>query len=154
MVWIAGVVMLIMMLHVVADVVGRYVFASPIDGTLEIVSGYYMVALVFLPLAYVTRKNGHIFVELFTMRLRPSRVSLMDAAAETLAFLYVGFLAWECGVEAWRRTMDGEAWETAEGLVAIWPSRWLLPLGLGLMAICLLTRIAFYIRRYRREVSQ
>ena len=60
---IAGVFVVVMMLHIVADVLAKWLFNYPIVGTLEIVANYYMVALIFLPLAYVQRAGGHIIVE-------------------------------------------------------------------------------------------
>src|SRR5690606_21040729 len=54
-----------MMLHVCADVTGRYFFNHPLVGTTEIVSGWYMVAVAFLPWAYLARTDNHIVAELF-----------------------------------------------------------------------------------------
>ena len=48
--WIGGAALILMMLHIAADVVARYIFNAPLHGTVEIVSAYYMVAVVFLPL--------------------------------------------------------------------------------------------------------
>ena len=63
---IAGVFMVAMMLNIVADVLSKWLLNFPIDGTLEFVANYYMVGLIFLPLAYVQRAGGHIVVEIFT----------------------------------------------------------------------------------------
>ncbi len=46
-------VTIVMMFHIVADVFAKYAFNSPIEGTIETVAGYYMVAVVFFPFAYV-----------------------------------------------------------------------------------------------------
>ncbi|MCY4548836.1 MAG: TRAP transporter small permease [Defluviicoccus sp.] len=142
---VAGVLILVMMVHVTADVFGRLAFSAPIDGTLEIVAGYYMVAVVFLPLAHVSRGEGHIFIELFTRGL-PERVrSCLDAAAATLTLFYVALMAWQTAVEAMIQTEGGELWETADDLIVIWPSRWLIPIGCALMAVlfaCLVLRHA------------
>ena len=142
---VAGVLILVMMVHVTADVFGRLAFSAPISGTLEIVAGYYMVAVVFLPLAHVSRGEGHIFIELFTRGL-PYRVrSWMDAGAAVLTLLYVTLMAWQCAVEAAIQTEGGELWETADDLIVIWPSRWLIPIGCALMAVlfaCLVARHA------------
>lgn len=70
---IAGLSIIVMMMHIVADVTGRYLLGTPISGTTEIVSGYYMVAAVFLPLAYVARTEGHIAVELYS-KLDPAKL--------------------------------------------------------------------------------
>ena len=142
---IAGVLILVMMVHVTADVFGRLAFSAPINGTLEIVAGYYMVAVVFLPLAHVSRGDGHIFIELFTRGL-PDRVrSWMDAGAATLTLAYVALMAWQTSIEALIQTEGGEMWETADDLIVIWPSRWLIPVGCALMAVlfaCLVARHA------------
>ena len=130
----AGVLVLVMMVHVAADVFGRLTFSAPIDGTLEIVAGYYMVAVVFLPLAYVSRGEGHIFIELFTRRLPPRLLAGLDGAAALLTFVYIGLMGWQTAVEALIQTEGGEMWETADDLITIWPSRWLLPVGCALMA--------------------
>jgi TRAP-type C4-dicarboxylate transport system permease small subunit len=151
---VGGIALSTMMVHVVADVVGRTFLGKPIDGTLEIVSGYYMVAVVFLPLAYVTRYNEHIYVELFTRRLRGGRIALLDAAVELLAFLFVSFLAWQSTVEAVTRTADGETWETAEGLIAMWPSRWLLPISFLLMTLYLAGRVGACLRASRADRTE
>ena len=66
---VGGVAIILLMLHVVADVMGRELFRFPLEGTLEIVSFYYMVAVTFFPLAYVCHNEGHISVELFTKNL-------------------------------------------------------------------------------------
>ena len=46
-----------MMLHVSADVTGRYLLRRPIDGTTEIVSAYYMVIVAYLPWAYLAQER-------------------------------------------------------------------------------------------------
>lgn len=135
---IGGVAIVFMMLHIVADVAMKYLLNDPIDGTTEIVAAYYMVSAVFLPLAYVAFTSGHLVVELFTRRLRdyPLRLLIGFTGLATLAYLI--FVMYHTAVEAVRRTKEGEAWETSVDLLAVWPSRWLLPIGLAAMAIYVL----------------
>ena len=57
----------------------------------------------------------------------------------TLAYLL--FVIYCTGEEAILRTREGEAWETSVDLVAVWPSRWLLPISGGLMCLYLVLRI-------------
>ena len=71
--WVSGAALLLMMLHIAADVALRYLFSAPLHGTVEIVSTYYMVAVVFLPLALIELRNGHIVVELVSQHF-PARV--------------------------------------------------------------------------------
>ena len=55
---LAGIIIMVMMIHISADVAAKYLLNDPIDGTLEIVAAYYMVVIVFFPLAYVTITRG------------------------------------------------------------------------------------------------
>lgn len=135
---VGGVAMVLMMLHIVADVATKYLFNDPIDGTTEIVAAYYMVAVVFLPVAYVTFKEGQLIVELFTGWMSNRPLSLLDGFAGFASLAYLLFIVYYTGAEAVRRTIEGEAWETSVELVAVWPSRWVLPIGLAVMALYVL----------------
>ncbi len=131
----AGILIILMMIHVAVDVFCRIVLNAPLYGTLEIVAGYYMVAVVFLPLAYVSGGEGHIFIELFTSKLPPRVNACLDAFTGLLTLLYVVLLAWQSGMEAIWQTEGREKWETADDFITIWPSRWLIPIGCALMGL-------------------
>src|SRR4030066_331803 len=65
-----GMLFVLMMLGA-ADVVGRYLFNSPIQGTME-VSELLLAGIVFFGWAYTQAARGHITVDLFFSRI-PSR---------------------------------------------------------------------------------
>lgn len=134
----AGAAMILMMGHIVADVAMKYVLNDPIDGTTEIVAAYYMAATVFLPLAYVAVSGEHLDVALFTPRLSALRLKILSFLGLLATALYLGFIAYHGVVEALRRTAEGEAWETSVTLLAVWPSRWFLPIGAGAMGLYVL----------------
>ncbi len=144
--WFACVLTVLMMLHVTADVVGRYVFNSPIVGTLEIVSAYYMAGLSFLPLALITRERGHIIVELFTNWMSLRGRTLLDATVAILSLVYVAMFTWQTILIALEKTAIREAREAGTGFVPIWQSRWVVPVGFGLMAVYL---FIYIIRDFR-----
>lgn len=144
---VAGIIMLLMMLQIVADVAGRMIFNSPLDGTTEIVSGYYMVAVIFFPLAYVSHNDGHIMVELFTRHLPERRIAWLETVIGAICLAFVVWFTWESIVSAWISTGRDEQWETSKGLVTIWPSRWFIPLGLVLMGIYMIFRLVEDIRK-------
>lgn len=148
---LAGFVGLLMMLHVTADVIGRTLFHHPLSDTLEIVSAYYMVAIAFLPLAWIARQRGHIIVELFTGWMSKRRVGALDAIVGLVTFFYIAFFTYEVTLVAIDRTHIGETWESATGFVAVWPSRWLVPAGFGLMAFYVLFNAWRDFRRARGE---
>ena len=100
-----------------------------------------MVASVFLPLAYVTFSEGHLIVELFTSKMSGRPLRLLTAISGVVPVFYLFFLIFVTVDEAILRTLDGEAWETSVDLVAVWPSRWLLPIGLTAMGLIVIAQV-------------
>ena len=143
---LGGVAIVALMLHVCADVVGKYFFNQPIMGTLEIVSRYYMVACVFLPLAWVQLRRQHLTVEMFTMGLSERRLAALDGAVALLGFAYVAVLTWLVFGQAVDATRDNEFLSLTFYDLPAWPSRWVLPVSFGLFALVLLLQAWFDLR--------
>jgi TRAP-type C4-dicarboxylate transport system permease small subunit len=137
----ASVVTVVMMFHIVADVFAKYAFNSPIEGTIETVAGYYMVAVVFFPFAYVACTEGHIIVELFTRGMSKRKLMRLDGIIAIATFLYMAVFTWKTVEEAILRTEQLEIWETGTSMIPIWPSRWLIPIGCGVMAVYVVYRL-------------
>ena len=136
--WLSCAIGFVMMMHVTLDVAGRVIFDHPLSGTIEIVSGYYMVAVTFLPLAYISRKEGQIVVELFTRGLSARSLSRFSRVINVITVAYLFLVAWKTTEMAIEQTLEGENWESATGFITIWPSRWALPIGFGTMAVYIL----------------
>ena len=128
---------MLMMIHVNVDVFSRYLFNRPVPGTLEIVSNYYMVAVVFLPLAMVERNNAHISVELVSQHLPLRPRMLLIAFASLASAAYFAAFTWQTWFDAIAKFELGEY---IRGQIAIinWPSRFVLPLGCALITLVLL----------------
>jgi len=148
--WIAIAAGLLMMLHVTADVIGRTVFNHPLAGTTEIVSGYYMIAVSFLPWAWISAKEGHIRVEIFTTSMSPRRRAWLDVGVALLTLAYVAAFTWQTFERAVHATAVRESWEAPSGFLPVWLSHWLLPLGGALMAAYLLLWVLAEIARLAR----
>lgn len=137
---IAGIAMALMMLHVMADVVGKYVLHKPVPGTAEVVANYYMIAGVFLPLAWVEAKNGSIVVELVfdlvSARAQKAMVFIAHLCT-TIFYAGLGWFSWDVAMRAYRinETLDG-IWR-----VVIWPAKFMLPLGLAIAVVVLILRM-------------
>jgi len=133
---ISGYILFFMMLLITVDVTGRYVFSSPIPGTLEFTE-FLIVFVVFFSLAYVQLTKRHICVELVTQRL-PGKVG--DALAVFVLVIAAVFFAlmcwqsWYAGVSAW------EYREASDGLVQIpvYPPKLAIPFGSALIAFQML----------------
>ncbi|MEC9435590.1 MAG: TRAP transporter small permease [Pseudomonadota bacterium] len=137
---VAAVALTLMMAHVTVDVAGKYLLNAPVPVTLEMVSNYYMVAVVFLPLAAVEKVNGHIHVELIYSALPRVGRRLLDVTAHALALGFFAMLMRYSWVSAVRKFNVGEFIMGTYPLL-IWPSRFLVPVGCALIAALLVLRL-------------
>lgn len=138
--------LLVMMVHITADVVARGVFNSTVIGTLETVSYYHMVIAVFLPLAFVERTGENIRVDLFVQRLPRVGQLILYCLACLIGLAFFGALAWQSGIDAWRSTVRQET-IMSNFLFYIWPSRWALPIGFGAAFLAILNNLVQAIAR-------
>lgn len=136
--WIAGIAITLMMLHVAADVVGKTVFHQPMTATLEIVAWYYMVATVFLPVAYIQVRKKHLMVELFTRQMEPRAMARLEGLIAVLGAVYVGTLFVLTLDQAIISTADGELQDVTFFDLPVWPSRWFLPVAVGAMTLIMI----------------
>ena len=133
---LGGICLIFMMLHIALDVALKYVFNSPIEGTLEIVSYYYMVGVVFLPLAMTELRHEHINVDLFVQML-PHRISSFFYAFGCLVSLvFFSVLAYQTYQDAWHAYSVTEVM-MGSIYVTIWPARWILPISFTVIVLAI-----------------
>lgn len=140
--WLGMFAALLMVTHVSADVASRTVFNSPIEGTTEFVSAYYMVAVAYLPWAWIARNDGHIRVEVFSSFLPQRAIEWLDIGVKILTIAYISFFVWRATLRAIEQYYAGEVWQAGTKYLAIWPSRWVLPVAGTLMIVYLVARVA------------
>lgn len=131
---IGGLLLLVMMLHVTLDVGMKYLFNQPVPGTLEVVSYYYMVGAVFLPIAFVEMTRGSVAVDLFYDKFsRPFQILCMGLVLALCTAVYAG-LGWITYGDAIRSFNSGEV-VMGPVTVVVWPSRFVLPISFALGAL-------------------
>lgn len=131
---VAGAGMLAMMLLVVLDVTFKYVFHQPIQGTLEIVSFYFMAACSFLPFAYVQKLEGHIVMTLATEQMPAAALRILIVIVYLFSAAYLILFTYASGVAAMKMALVSESTTVINTEILIWPARWFVPVGAGLMA--------------------
>lgn len=138
---LAGLAVIVLILHITLDVITRSFLSMPISGTILFVSQMYMPIIAFLPLAFAERKDGHISVELVHERL-PTRVQrITEFFAHSLSLTVFGALAIRNWSEALAKYRIGAA-EMEGGLrIPTWPSYFILPIGFALIMAVLVYRI-------------
>ena len=130
----------LMMVHVTLDVILSQFIAEPLPGTVDYVSYYYMVGLVFLPLPFVEYTNEHIRVDLIHDLLPGVARTALDMLALALSVVFYGLLTWQTWTDAVEKYLIGEQ-SMGMAAVTIWPGRFFLPVGAGLMVLLLLAKL-------------
>lgn len=138
---VAGAALVLMMLQITADVLLRTVVGTPLPQTIEFVSFYYMLAVVFLPLGVVEFAGHHVSVNLLSARLGRGGRRLLQLLAMVAGFGYFALMTYETAQSAAENYVIGEYLMGAFALPT-WPGRFFLPVGCGLYTLVLLYRIA------------
>lgn len=138
---LGGVGICLMMLLTTLDVAGKYLLNRPIPGVAEIIASYFMISAVFLPLADTEKRGEPIAVDLFYERMPLGGRLLCNLLGIVLTAVFYGVMAWQNMQVALDAYAIGEyvsgAWD-----VVIWPSKFLIPLGLACAFAVLAWRIA------------
>jgi len=145
--------MFAMLLHVTLDVAGKWLLGTPLPVTIEMTSNYYMVGVVFFPLAAVELRNGHITVEIISQYLKPRIRRILIAAVSLMGVVYFSLLT----TRTWHDAVNKyEIGEYLYGTVPlqIWPTRFFIPLGCGLLVIVLLWKAIMLLRGTDRLVGE
>jgi TRAP-type C4-dicarboxylate transport system permease small subunit len=132
---VAEVAIALMMLHITAEVLMRWLFKHSLDAVPEIVAYYYMAGLIFFALAHVTRTNNHIAAEIFTQNLTLRARESLEGIIALAMCGFMTIIAWQTTTEAIAMTSASEIHQAATVNLPKWPARWFLPVGSALMAL-------------------
>jgi TRAP-type C4-dicarboxylate transport system permease small subunit len=138
--FLACAAVVLMMLHITFDVFMRFI-GRPIPATVTIVPHYYMLPIIFLPLALAERNNAHITVEIFVQLLRRSwqrALAVLSWAVAAGVFGILLYQTWLDAVEKWR---VGTFMMEVDWKIPIWASYFFLPAGFALVVAVLIYRI-------------
>jgi len=120
-------VIMFLMFFATAEIIGRYVFNSPIPGHVEIVE-LIMPVIVFLGIAYTERVGGHIRMELFLTRVLKGRAYHMAETTTALLSLFVYTFILIYNFKATLFSFEvGD--NTAYLYWPTWPSKLAIPIG-------------------------
>jgi TRAP-type C4-dicarboxylate transport system permease small subunit len=139
--WLGLLAGFLMMMHVTIDVAGRALFNRPLEGTTEIVAGYYMVALAYLPWAWLARNDSHIVAGMFARIGSPRFELWLEIAVKILTIIYLSAFVYQTFQQAVRQTRMGEVWLAGTMYIPVWWSRWILPVSGFLMVLYLVLRV-------------
>jgi TRAP-type C4-dicarboxylate transport system permease small subunit len=98
--WTSGIMMVLALMIVVAEIVTRSVFSKTIYISDEY-SGYLMAMMTFMGLAYTLRERGHIRVMVLTHSLKGQTRIVYDMVCMLIGFLFCVGLTWYTFVFFW-----------------------------------------------------
>ena len=148
---LSSLVVFVMMCLVFIDVVGRKLFNSPVQGSVE-VTQLALPAIVYLGIAYVQARNEHIRLELFSSRVSNRLNWLLDLTGTTLQLLICTVITVQIG------KMASLSWSISEhtmGIVEIpiWPAKCAVFLGFLLLSMRLATQLLELLIEVKKEPS-
>ncbi|WP_284154886.1 TRAP transporter small permease [Algicella marina] len=132
---IGAVAILMLMVHVVTDVVMRNVANQPVPATYEIVTNYYMVALAFIPLAWLERSGGMVNVEVLEAALTPRMIWYSDKLVALISTAIYLALAWVTFAASLKTFAAGTFVLAQTVPIPTWPAYFLPPLGFALASV-------------------
>ena len=132
-----GVLTSIMMLAIVFEVVMRYGFNAPTSWSNEI-SGYLVVAILFLGLSYTLLVDGHVRVDIFLLRLPERGQLILTIIAYLLSLVYIVVVMWQGWEYAWkwRDTVSNTFLR-----LPLFPTMVIIPIGAFLLSLQFVSKI-------------
>jgi TRAP-type C4-dicarboxylate transport system permease small subunit len=92
--WVGVGALILMVLIVVANVVGRYLFRKPVLGAVEMV-GLLTVITVFCVLAFTEAKGAHIVVDILVSRLHGRTKAILASIMALLGAVFFIIMGWQ-----------------------------------------------------------
>lgn len=130
----------LMMLHITVDVFLRLI-EYPIPATVTIVPHYYMLPIIFLPLALTERNDAHITVEVLVQLFSRGVQKTLAVLAWIVSTGVFGILFYQTLLDALDKTEKGTFMMEVDWKIPIWASYYFLPVGFAVVILVLVYRI-------------
>lgn len=146
---LAALVLFLMTLLITVDVIGRQ-FGYP-SGVAHEYSGYSLVGIVFLGLAYTLRVGKHVEIDVVIVRLPQRARRALKLATSCIGIAFIIWLLWATLQQMIRAYTLGSVSMTLLR-TPLWPIKLLIPLGLGLFAMAIMAGMINHNRK--RDIAQ
>ena len=137
--YIAGALILVMMLTVVYDVIARHIFNAPTLWMIDL-NEYLLPYVTFIPAAWILLNDGHVGVTLMVDRLQPRSQRKMRLVTDILGLIYSAVLTWQSWLMAYESLSAGHRFPT----IYMWPRfpvYVIIPIGSALLCLAFLIRL-------------
>jgi TRAP-type C4-dicarboxylate transport system permease small subunit len=142
---IAQTALFIMMIAVVLDSGGRYLFNHPLSGVYEATELYLMIAVVFLAIGQTQRLGGHVRVELLLERLPVALQRALEIIYLLATMAVFAVAAYASMRMCWQAFADGR-WTAGVVPLPTGPSWTIVAIGLAALCVRLLIQAMQIVR--------
>lgn len=149
--FVGGIAMILMMFHIAGEVVARSVFNSGLPGTLAITSEWYMIMIVYMPLALLMMRGQHISVDLFTHNLTAKVQHWLTALTGFGALVFFYYWADASLALALKKTKRMSFLDSGLLQIPTWPVYWLCFIAILLLVLATIVVIVRAIMNARAE---
>lgn len=141
---VAGILLAVVTLLIVASAVGRYLFTAPIPDSFDL-SRLLIGAAVMWGFAALGYRGSHIKVEILADALPPRIKRVVNALAWSLVLLFVVLLAWKMFGRVESAFGSGEA--TFDLRILVWPLLGLIWAGTAAAVVTVAVRLVLIVWR-------
>ena len=145
--FLAGVIIIFMMMSVCAGVVMRYFFNQPLVWEVE-VNEVALLFVTFLGTAWVLKREGHVKMEIVVDRLSPRSQNVVDVFTSTISAILLLFFVWYGTLVTWDHFQRGLYQATALSI----PNAavlFIIPVGSFLLCIQFLRRARGFLTSWK-----
>lgn len=145
-----GVIFLLVLLATL-NILGRWLFNLPVSGYIDWVEQA-MAFMAFGGLAYTMRIGGHIRMDIAIGQLSKRRLWLAESITTLMMLLMSLVLIYGSWLHFLRAFEIGDS--SLDIDLPIWPSKLVVPVALGLLAVRLTLQLWGFLRAFRRDETQ
>jgi TRAP-type mannitol/chloroaromatic compound transport system permease small subunit len=132
----------VMIFVIMYETLARYFFNAPTAWAHD-VSGWLQVAYVFLGGAYALQKGYLVRVDVLYASLSPRAQATIDLTASTVMFVcFATVMIWKGSTLALQSFAMGETSSTGVWRGPVYPAKFMVPIGMGLLCLAWLARMA------------
>ncbi len=96
---VVSIVLFFMMALTFVDVVGRYIFNSPVVGGVELTE-FTMAIVIFLGLTLLCCEEGHVVVDIFDSFVPEGMKPIQNIIINIVSFIVMGVISWQLWLKA------------------------------------------------------
>lgn len=132
---VGAVAVVLMIVHITADVILINLFLSSVPATGAIVANYYMAAIAFLPVALAEKLDQHICVDVVYNILPAGIQKWAIQAVRLVVAIATGGAAYGFLLDAVHKFQNNSYVLELDVRVPDWPGYFMLPIGFGLWSL-------------------